>query len=183
LLAHRGGITFAPALGDTVALLRTDHGRGARVLHDPHLRLDRHGRAVVAHLSPYRRNRVGLDPQGADPDVHFAWTERDVAPRAGAVVDVALPTLHAPARWLRVLREDGSAPPFAADIVSPSNHGVGSVGRDGVAYVRAASDAMHLDVRWEDDGEHHACRIALPPVTEAPFEPQPATCTAQDPLR
>jgi outer membrane usher protein len=170
-------------LGDTVALLRTDHGRGARVLHDPHLRLDRHGRAVVAHLSPYRRNRVGLDPQGADPDVHFAWTERDVAPRAGAVVEVALPTLHAPARWLRVLREDGSAPPFAADIVSSSNHGVGSVGRNGVAYVRAASDAVHLDVRWEEDGERHACRIALPPVTATPFEPQPVTCAAQDLIR
>ncbi|UHQ19466.1 fimbrial biogenesis outer membrane usher protein [Lysobacter sp. KIS68-7] len=179
LLAHHDGLTFAPAMGEAVALLRTGHGRGARVLHDPHKRLDRSGRAVVAHLSPYRRNRVGIDPQGADPAVHFAWTEREVIPRAGAVVDVPLPALHAPARWLRVVREDGSAPPFAADVVSPWGDSVGGIGRDGVAYLRIGTDATHVDVRWQEEGEPGACRITLatPPRTMA-FAPEAATCVA-----
>ena len=178
-LAHHDGLTFAPALGESIALLRAAHGRGARVLHDPHKRLDRGGRAVVAHLSPYRRNRVGIDPQGADPDVHFAWTEREVIPRAGAVVDVALPAMHAPARWLRVLRENGSAPPFAAEVVAPSGHSVGGIGRDGVAWLRIEADAPHVDVRWNEDGEPGACRITLADLPRAmAAAPHAATCVA-----
>lgn len=161
VLVHARGITFAPAMGDSIALMHAPHGAGARVLHDPRLRLDRDGHAIVPHLSPYRRNRIGVDPRGADAATQFAWTERDVVPRAGAVVALALPTTHAPARWLRLMQPDGTAPPFAADIHAPDGTHVGRVGREGVAWVRIEPGATHLDVRWQHDGDALACRIAL----------------------
>ena len=92
VLLHPWGVTFGPPLGDTIALVRAPHAGGATLLQHPVVQLDRKGHAVVPHLSPYRRNSVGVSPRGASPDVRFDWTERNVVPRAGAVIDVAVPT-------------------------------------------------------------------------------------------
>lgn len=161
LLLHRHGATLAPSLGDTLALLRAPDAAGARLVQDPARRIDRRGHAVVASLSPYRRNRVGIDPRGAPASTHFAFTERDVVPRAGAVVELVLPTMHAPARWLRIAREDAMPPPFAAQVVDAEGVELGRVGRDGIAWVRAPIGARHLDVRWSSEGDAFSCRIAL----------------------
>jgi outer membrane usher protein len=161
VLLHPHGATFAPALGDTLALLRSPGAAGARLAQDPARRLDRHGHAVVASLSPYRRNRVGIDPRGAPASTHFAFTERDVVPRAGAVLEVLLPTTHAPERWLRLASEDGAPPPFAAQVVDPHGTELGRVGRDGIAWIRAPIGTPHVEVRWTNEGETASCRITL----------------------
>jgi outer membrane usher protein len=72
----------------------------------------RAGRGVVPHLSPYRWNTVGIDPRGVSPDVQFDWTERRVVPRAGAVLDIALPTVRSTLHRLRAIRADGAVAPF-----------------------------------------------------------------------
>lgn len=161
LLLHPHGATFGMPLGDTVALVRAPHGRGAALLQHPAVRLDRAGRAVVPQLSPYRRGDVGVDP-GPASDVQFDWTERSVVPRAGAVVDVFLPTTHAPLHRLRIVRDDGEPVPFAADVRDQHDTSLGTVGRDGIALLRTPADATHLEVHWRDAGEDRGCRIALP---------------------
>ena len=161
VLLHRRGATFAPVFGDTLALLHAPDAAGARLVQDPARRIDRRGYAVVASLSPYRRNRVGIDPRGAPASTHFEFTERDVVPRAGAVVELVLPTSHAPARWLRLARGDGAPPPFAAQVVDPRGMELGRVGRDGIAWIRAAMGTQQLDVRWSSEGEAFSCRVAL----------------------
>jgi outer membrane usher protein len=166
LLLHAGGATLGPAMGETVALLRAKHGDGTQLLHHPRIRLDRDGHAIVPHLSPYRRNRIGIDPRDAGPDVHFDWTERDIVPRAGAIVEVALPATRAPTRWLRLVQPDGAPVPFASEITDARGIVVGNVGRNGVALVRAPSDSLHVDIRWRDAGENVRCSVAL-------FDPQP----------
>ena len=148
-------------LGDTLALLRAPQAAGARLASDPARRLDRNGHAIVASLSPYRRNRVGIDPRGAPASTHFEFTERDVIPRAGAVVDVVLPTTHAPARWLRLVREGGAPPPFSAQVLDARGIELGRVGRDGIAWVRTPPSTTHLDVRWQEEGDAMTCRVAL----------------------
>lgn len=177
LLFHRHGATFAPVLGDTLALLRAPGATGARLVQDPARRIDRHGHGVVASLSPYRRNRVGIDPRGASASTHFAFTERDVVPRAGAVVELVLPTTHAPARWLRLGREDHAPPPFAAQVLDPQGTELGRVGRDGIAWIRAPSGTPHVDVRWSSEGEAFSCRVTLGDHDDADTL-RDATCTA-----
>jgi outer membrane usher protein len=159
LVLHPHGATFGAALGDTMALVRAEHGAGARLLHASHVALDRRGRALSPPLSPYRRNRVGIDPGGASPDVAFAWTERDVVPRAGAIVDVPLPTTHATTRWLRILDADGLPARFGARIVDAAGGTRGLVGRDGHAHLQGeAGDALQL--LWMDAGAAVRCTLA-----------------------
>ena len=145
LVVHPHGVTFGPRLGDTIALLRAEHGAGAHVLQAPNLRLDRRGHALVPQLSPYRRNRVGIEVRGASTDVAFDWTERDVVPRAGAIIDVPLASAYRPMHFVRIVGGDGKAPPFGARIIDATGTARGLVGREGVARVPADGDAWFLE--------------------------------------
>lgn len=153
VVAHAHGFTFGTPLGDTAALVRAEHGAGARLLHAPQVRLDRKGRALASHLSPYRRNRVGIDPQGAATGVAFDWTERDVVPRAGALVDVVLPSTLAATRFVRVAVDASGTPAsFGARIVDATQATRGLVGRDGLAWLDAGG-GVPLALHWRE-GEH-----------------------------
>lgn len=177
LLLHPHGATFGMPLGDTVALVRAPHGTGATLVQQPAVRLDGAGRAVLAQLSPYRRNSVGVDPGSTSDDVQFAWTERTVVPRAGAVVDVVLPTTRAPLQRLRIVRSNGEPAPFAADVRDALDTSLGTVGRDGIALLRAPAGTRSLELHWHDDGQAHRCRITLPPSAATAASPRDTPCT------
>jgi len=168
VLLHAHGVTFGQPMGDTVALVRAPHGRGASLLQHPVARLDGAGRGVVPHLSPYRRNTVGIDPRGASSDVQFDWTERSVVPRAGAVLDIALPTVRSTLHRLRALRADGAVVPFAAEVLAPDGTAVGTIGREGVVLLRAPAGTLTFSVRWQEAGEAKQCHLSLPSRTDAP---------------
>jgi outer membrane usher protein len=158
VVLHAHGLTFGPPLGDTAALVRAEHGAGARLLHAPQVRLDRKGRALAPHLSPYRRNRVGIDPLGADAGVAFDWTERDVFPRAGALVDVALPSTQTATRFVRIVDASGAPASFGARVVDASGTTRGLVGRDGITWLDAAADAS-LALQWRDGNHTLQCTL------------------------
>jgi outer membrane usher protein len=168
LLVHPHGVTFGPTLGDTIALVRAEHGAGAHVLQAPNVRLDRHGHALVPQLSPYRRNRVGIEVRGASPDVAFDWTERDVVPRAGAIIDVPLASAYRPMHFVRIVRGDGQTPPFGARLVDGTGTTRALVGRDGVARVPAGNDP------WFLEGHALPCTIETGSAEAIPI----ATCPA-----
>ncbi|KGQ20725.1 Fimbrial biogenesis outer membrane usher protein [Lysobacter dokdonensis DS-58] len=152
-LVHPHGITFGPWLGDTIALVRAEHGVGTSLLQAPGIRLDRLGHAVVPHLTPYRRNRVGIDVRDASPDVAFDWTERDVIPRAGAIVDVPLSSAYRPTTFVRIVVDDGQAPPFGARLTDAAGITRARVGRDGIA--RIPDDGSE----WFLEGDTRPCAI------------------------
>jgi outer membrane usher protein len=175
-VVHAHGATFGQTLGDTIALVRAPHAHGVPLLHHPAVRLDRAGRALVPDVSPYRRNVVGIEPRDLSPGVHFDWTERSIVPRAGAVLDVLLPTTQASLRRMRIVRATGEIAPFAADVRDPAGVSRGTVGRDGVVLLRIPADATHFDVHWRDAGEALRCRIPRPSlVDEAPLVDTPCT--------
>jgi outer membrane usher protein len=159
LVLHAHGVTAGPSLGDTAALVRSEHGAGAKLLHVPQGRLDRGGRALVPHLSPYRRNRVGIDPLGAAEGVVFDWTERDVVPRAGALVDVWVPGTRSAARFVRILDAGGAPAVFGARIVDAAGTLRGQVGRDGITLLDAHDDAT-LTLLWRDGEDTSRCTLA-----------------------
>lgn len=163
IVLHAHGLTFGPPLGDTAALVRAEHGAGARLLHVPQGRLDRKGRALVPHLSPYRRNRIGVDPAGTAPGVAFDWTERDVVPRAGALVEAVLPTARAATRFVRILDAAGVPPPFGARIVDDAQATRGHIGGDGLALLDVVPADAPLAVHWRDGDRERHCTLTMPP--------------------
>ena len=158
MVLHAHGITFGPPLGDTIALVRATHGAGAEVIPSQ-ARLDRQGRALVPSLAPYRRNRIGIDPRGASPDSTFEWTERDVVPRAGAVVDIALPGTRAAMQFARIVDGEGRPARLGARLVGVDGASHGVVGRDGLARV-PLSQAIALGVEWSVEGQTWRCTLA-----------------------
>lgn len=126
-------------------------------------------------LPAYRASQVGVDPGEAAPDVHFAWTESRVVPRAGAIVDVLLPTTRARTAWLRPLQPDGTPLPFGTDLTDAAGASLGTIGRDGAALVRIAADTTAIDARWHAPEPMH-CRIPVDAPGPLPAEPRDVRC-------
>jgi outer membrane usher protein FimD/PapC len=110
---------------------------------------------------------VGIELRGASKDVAFDWTERDVVPRAGAIIDVPLASAYRPMQFVRIVGGDGLAASFGARIVDATGTTRALVGREGIARVPA-------DGAWFLEGQALPCSIATGSAEAIPV----ATCPA-----
>ena len=159
LVAHAGGVTFAPELGDTLGIVQAPDARGARINGNHSGQIGGNGYAVVPHLTPYRQNVVELDPKDLSVDVELKTAAQNVAPRAGAVVRLHFETVSGQALLITALREDGSALPFGSDVFDEQGASVGIVAQGGKAFVRVAQPQGWLSVKWGTQA-HASCRLA-----------------------
>ncbi|WP_213977291.1 fimbria/pilus outer membrane usher protein, partial [Serratia marcescens] len=86
VVAHRGGVTLGPYVGDTFALIEAPGASGARVMDGQGARVDRFGYALAPSLVPYHYNTVALNPEGMNDKAELEDGQRRVAPYAGATV-------------------------------------------------------------------------------------------------
>ena len=112
-------------------------------------------------MAPYRVSQVGVDPATASPELHFDWTGERVAPRAGAIVSVTLPTSRARSLLVRPLR-DGLPMATGTALRDASGDTLAHVGRDGYALLRVPHDTAHVAAHWHDDDAPQRCTLALP---------------------
>lgn len=93
LVAHSGGVTLGPWLGDSFALVEAKGAEGAKLQNSMGASVDSHGYAIMPSLTPYRYNEVVLDPEGIkDNNVELDNQPSRVAPYAGAMVKVNIKT-------------------------------------------------------------------------------------------
>lgn len=152
LLVHRGGITLASQLGDTIGLVHAPGAKGAH-LSDGVNKIDGRGYGIVSNMRPYRLNDVVIDPKGISANVEFPETSVKAVPRAGAVVPVTFKTRTGAAYLVHALREDGSALPFGAEVTDEAGQVVGYVGQSSQAFVRLpAGVGKSLSVQLDADG-------------------------------
>lgn len=159
LVAHAGGITFAPELGDTLGIVVAPDAQGARINGNHSAQVGKSGYAVVPNLTPYRQNVVELDPKDLGVDVELKTAAHNVAPRAGSVVKLQFETVSGQALLITAQREDGSPLPFGADVFDEDGASVGVVGQGGKAFVRVARVQAQLIIKW-GDGAHAICRLS-----------------------
>lgn len=162
MVFHAGGVTLAPRLGESMALVRARHATGARLTAAAG-RVDRRGYAVVPNLMPFRWNTVDVDPAGLPLDVTFASTHRRVAPTAGAIVLVPFDTESHPTVLLSGRLPDGTSLPFGAEVVDGDGLSMGFVGQGGRALVRWERDPTPITVRWSGEGEG-GCLLSVTPA-------------------
>jgi len=148
IVAHAGGVTFAPELGDTIGIVQAPDAQGARINSNHSAQVGKSGFAVVPHLTPYRQNVVELDPKDLSVDVELKSAAQNVAPRAGSVVKLQFETISGQAILISALREDGSPLPFGSDVFDEDGASVGIVGQGGKAFVRVARTQGGLTVKW-----------------------------------
>nr|WP_314561613.1 fimbria/pilus outer membrane usher protein [uncultured Pseudomonas sp.] len=169
IVAHGGGVIFAPELGDTIGIVQAPNAQGARINGNHGAQIDKSGYAVVPHLTPYRQNVVELDPKGLSVDVELKSAAHNVAPRAGSVVKLQFDTVSGQAILITALREDGSPLPFGADVFDENDASVGIVGQGGKAFVRVSRPQGQLNVKWGANA-NASCRLHYGLGTESATE-------------
>jgi outer membrane usher protein FimD/PapC len=154
---HRSGIQ-----GGTRMLLDTDgvanipmRGYGATT------KTNRFGKAVVADVSSYYRNRVSIDlnnlPDNAEAGrsvVQSSLTEGAIGYRRFEVV--------AGEKAMAVLRlADGTTPPFGATVLNSKKQEVGIVDDGGNVYLSGIKANERMTVHWDGKAQ---CALELPPL-------------------
>jgi outer membrane usher protein len=146
VVAHRGGITLGPYVGDTFALIEAPGARGARVMDGQGSRVDRFGYALVPALVPYHYNTIALDPQGMSSKVDLDDGQQHVAPYAGAAVRLRFNTLHGQA--VLVTAQHMGAIPMGTNVLDSSGKYVGMVGQANQIYLRSDKPEDVLTLSW-----------------------------------
>jgi len=151
LAIHSGGITAGPYLGDTFALVEAKGAAGAGIFNSQQLSVNDQGYALVPSMTPYRFNRITLDPNGMNDDAELVESEKNVAPVAGAGVKVVFRTRAGTAMLITSNLPDGLPVPLGADVMDEKGEVVGMVGQRGQIYVRSDKQKGKFTVKWGDD--------------------------------
>ncbi|NTX89118.1 MULTISPECIES: fimbria/pilus outer membrane usher protein [unclassified Pseudomonas] len=171
LLAHAGGINFSPDQGETKVLVEARGASGAGLVNSTGAQVAGNGFAFTSGLTPYRRNRVGLDPKGLGEDVELQLTEQTVAPRFGSVALLKYPTRNGQPLLLTLRDEDGGKLPVGAEVLDAEGTSLTLVGQGSRVFLRAEQAQGELLVRWGTSPDRQcAAAYQLP---EAKAEGQP----------
>jgi len=137
LVAHRGGITVGPRLGDyPFALVEAPGAEGARMLNGYGSEIDANGFAIVPSLTPYRKNTVALNTRGLPQTVDVLENESTVIPRMGAMVKVNVKTLVGDPITLTIKDSKGNPLPIGMDVYDERNNNLSIIGQAGTAFIR-----------------------------------------------
>jgi len=177
LALHSGGVTFGPWLGETFALIEAKGAKGARVGGSGQARVDRFGYALVPVLTPYRDNRIFLDPQDAAGNLELENSEQHTAPYPGAAVKLSFHARHGQALLIHVDAPGGQRLPPGTQALDGAGHALGMLGQGNWLYLRSETARGEVQLRW-GEGEHERCRLAYDASgeSEAPLLRLQAAC-------
>jgi outer membrane usher protein len=182
LIAHAGGVTFTPMMGDTMALVHVDDGEGIKVANFPAAPVDSNGYTVLPYLSPYQQNTVSLDLSQVSLQTSVENTYGQVAPHAGAVALVNFTKAQGISVFIEVKMADGKPAPFGASVLNEEGEQVGSVGQFGRIEARVKTTTGRLAVRWGDETEQ-TCLLSyvVPDEKKDVIQNISATCRRPEP--
>ncbi|MGE9551472.1 fimbria/pilus outer membrane usher protein [Erwinia amylovora] len=137
VVAHRGGVTLGPQLGDSAfAIVDVPGGKGARVVNGDGARIDRFGYAVVPSLTPYRENDISINNKDLPDTVDILQGVNTVVPRAGAAVSVNMKTIVGNPVVLIVRDQSNDYMPIGTEIINEQGEVKTVIGQGGMAFIR-----------------------------------------------
>lgn len=177
VVAHSGGLTLGPYLGETFALIEAKGATGARLMNTQDTVIDSNGYALVPAITPYRYSNIALNPEGMSNDVELVDGEKRVAPYAGAAVKVRFQTRGGYPMLIKATRKDGGSIPMGSDALNEDGQSIGMVGQHGLTYVRVQNPEGRLRIRW-GDGALDWCQLSykLQQSASAPITRASAVC-------
>lgn len=163
LVVHEGGLSLAPSIGETYAVVEAPGATGASVMSGLNVVVGRSGYAIVPYLSPYQLNNIDLNLRDVSLDVELDSTSAQVAPRAGAAVMVRFKGRKGMPALIDLTGELGPIP-LGASIADLQGAVVGVVGQGGVGEIRVKEERGVLRASW-GDGPGKACdfEFVIPP--------------------
>lgn len=169
-LSLSGGIT---ATAQGAAIHRVGMMGGSRILVDtdgvsnvpvhsggPVTFTDKHGKAVVANISSYYRQRTSIDVNKIGDDAEPIGTPITMGTLTeGAIGYRHFDMLAGSKRMLSLIRPNGKSVPFAAEVFNHKGQQLGMVGSDGMAYLAGLKAGEYVEVHW---GKDQRCNVLLP---------------------
>ncbi|WP_313048499.1 fimbria/pilus outer membrane usher protein [Atlantibacter subterraneus] len=146
VVAHPHGVTFSQSLGQSLAIVKAPGANDTRIQNNTGIYTDWRGYAVVPYVTPYKKNRVALDPSTLRDDVDIDTAVQTVIPTQGAVVMADFNT-RVGRRALMTLIYRGLPVPFGAE-AKLSDGGSGIVGDDGQVYLSGVPERGEIVVSW-----------------------------------
>ena len=167
LVVHSGGITLAPSLGTTFAIVQVPKGQGAGVRGSA-ARVNSSGYAVVPYLSAYYMNDVQISLEGAPDELEIDSPHQKVAPVEGSIVRLTYKATTGRPLFIALHTNTGVRLPIGATVTDSLGNEVGTVGQGSRAMVRVQTLKDQLKVVWGDKPEE-TCRLnyALNETTKA----------------
>lgn len=149
LVLTQEGVASGQNVDGTLSLVNTPGVSGIGVSGRPQLKTNVFGQVLLS-ATPYRKNRVILDPLSLPQDAELQQSEVQVVPTQGAVVPAAFNVRSGVRGVITFRHASGSPVPFGAVV---TQHGAdetaaGIVGENGVAYLTGLSNEGMLNVRW-----------------------------------
>lgn len=158
VVIHPYGLTLNHDLSDTFALVRAKGASGVPIKNGNGSKLDRWGYGVVASLTPYRSNFIGVDAEYLPDDIELSATEKAIIPRANTVGFIDMAAKKDKIVYFDTQLEDGSFPPMAAEVLDEQGEVVGYSVQDGRLFVKNIRPSGKLTVTW---GEHKKDKCTL----------------------
>ncbi|MFS0827929.1 fimbria/pilus outer membrane usher protein [Pseudomonas phoenicis] len=150
LLAHSGGITLTPYLGETSALVEVPAVAGIGLENAPGTRTNAKGYAVAPHLRPYRVNQINLRTEQLGPEIELANGTQAVVPRRGAIVKATFAARQVTRLILTLQDRAGQPLPFGTQVRDAQGETLAIVGQGGQALIATGPQPQTLYVRWDD---------------------------------
>lgn len=159
VIAHQDGVTLGQPLTETNALIKASGAAGAKVKRMQNVKLDRRGYAVVNSLLPYYENNLAVSEQGLSLGTTLLSTSKPVAPYAGAIVRVELPTRFAIPAIAKLTTRTGGNMPFGLEVKNKEGDVVGLVGQSGMTLLQLQDYQGEVFASWQADGQWQQCRF------------------------
>lgn len=172
-LGAQGGFTFTPegadmhrvsTLGGTRLLVDTDgvqnipvQGRGATVESNIF------GKAVIPDVNSYYRNKVKIDLNKLPDDAEVADSVVQATLTEGAIGYRKFEVVSGKKMMVVIRQEDGSYPPFGAQIRNDRGQNVGIMNDNGQAYISGIRANEVMSVQWGGDEQ---CQLHFPTQLE-----------------
>lgn len=149
LVAHNAGLTLAPALGDTFAIVEVPNGQGAGLLGSS-AQVNSAGFGVVPSLSPYYLNDVQISMESAPMGLEIDNPTQKVAPVSGSIVKLKYKSSSGRPVAITFSLPDGDRFPIGTSVLDKFGNEIATLGQGNRALVRLQSDEGTLQLVWGD---------------------------------
>lgn len=168
VVAHSGGISLAPPLGNTFSLAYAPDAVGTGISNQQGSHINSAGYAIVPYAIPYRVNEFSLNtaelPDGVDIPVATLTT----IPTRGAITRLSFETFSGENLLIHSVMQDGSYPPVGAMTYAADGRSNGVVGPDGDIYASGVKQGESLVVRWGASTDE-TCSMRIPAQADIPL--------------
>lgn len=158
LALHNGGATFGPYLGDTFALIHAPGATGASPSNTQGVKINSDGYALIPALTPYRYNKISIDPDGMANNIELIANTLEVAPYAGATLKLNFQTRQGYALLIQSHLINGDNIPIGSDVLNSEDDVIGMSGQNSQIYLRTEEQSGRLLVKW-GLGRHEQCYL------------------------